>query len=79
MTPPELDSFLIEGSSQFAQVVNHCMHYLAIFLVAQFKWISFVQQKDGMYFTHLIVGGNNVDESGILLEFLQTVVWVASN
>ena len=55
------------------------MHYLAIFLVVQFKWISFVEQEDGMYFTHLIVGGNDVDESGTPLRFLQTVVWMASN
>ena len=79
MTPPKLDPFLIEGSSRFAQVVNHHMHYLAIFWVAQFKWISFVQWEDGMYFVHLVVGGNDVDESGILLGFLQTVVWVAFN
>ena len=32
-----------------------------------------------MYFMHLIVGGNDVDKSGIPLGFLQTVVWVASN
>ena len=32
-----------------------------------------------MYFTHLVVGGNDVDESGILLGFLQTVVWMAFN
>ena len=32
-----------------------------------------------MYFMYLVVGGNDVDESGIPLRFLQTVVWVASN
>ena len=32
-----------------------------------------------MYFAHLIVGGNDVDKSGIPLRFLQTVVLVTSN
>ena len=79
MTPPELDPILIEGFSRFAQVVNYHMHCLAIFWVVQFEWISFVQQEDGMYFTHLIVGDNDVDKSRIPLRFLQTVVWMASN
>ena len=55
------------------------MRYLAIFWVAQFKWISFVQQEDRMYFAHLVMGDNNVDESGIPLRILQVVAWVASN
>ena len=79
MTPPELDPVLVEGSSRFAQVVDHRMCYLAIFWVAQFKWISFVQQEDRMYFAYLIMGDNDVDESGILLRILQVVAWVASN
>ena len=79
MTSPELDPVLVEGSSQFAQVVDHHMRYLAIFWVAQLKWISFVQQEDGMYFAHLVMGDNDVDESRIPLRILQVVVWVASN
>ena len=55
------------------------MRYLAIFWVAVFEWISFVQQEDGMYFMHLVMGDNDVDESGILLRILQVVAWVASN
>ena len=73
MTPPELDPVLVEGSSRFAQVVDHRMHYLAIFWIAGFEWISFVQQEDGMYFTHLVMGDNDVDESGIPLRILQVV------
>ena len=55
------------------------MHYLAIFWVAQFEWIFFVQQEDRMYFAHLVMGDNDVDKSGILLRFLQVIAWVASN
>ena len=55
------------------------MRYLAIFWIAGFEWISFVQQEDGMYFAYLIMGDNDVDESGIPLKILQVVAWVASN
>ena len=79
MTPPELDPVLVEGSSRFAQVVDHRMRYPAIFWVPGFEWISFVQQEDGMYFAHLVMGDNDVDESRIPLRFLQVVAWVAFN